>query len=42
MTLAIDARWLYVGCRCPACGLTACYGDWKIGGGGYHDLLGSV
>jgi len=22
-------RWLYVGCRCPACGLVAVYGDWK-------------
>lgn len=34
-----DVCWLYVGCRCPACGLTACYGDWKIGGGSYRDLL---
>lgn len=24
-----DVRWLYVGGRCPACGLTGCYGDWK-------------
>src|SRR5262249_47577769 len=24
-----DVRWLYVGCRCPACGLLGCYGDWK-------------
>ena len=24
-----DVRWLYIGCRCPACGLTGCYGDWK-------------
>lgn len=24
-----DVRWLYVGARCPSCGLTACYGDWK-------------
>lgn len=22
-------RWLYVGCRCPACGLTGVYRDWK-------------
>jgi hypothetical protein len=22
-------RWLYLGCRCPACGLTGTYGDWK-------------
>lgn len=24
-----DVRWFYVGCRCPACGLVGCYGDWK-------------
>ncbi|MCP3061681.1 hypothetical protein LXT21_23110 [Myxococcus sp. K38C18041901] len=24
-----QSRWVYVGCRCPECGLTACYGDWK-------------
>lgn len=24
-----DVRWLYAGCRCPSCGLTAVYGDWK-------------
>ena len=24
-----DVRWIYVGARCPACGLTGCYGDWK-------------
>lgn len=24
-----DVRWLYVGARCPSCGLTATYGDWK-------------
>jgi transcription elongation factor Elf1 len=24
-----DVRWVYIGCRCPECGLTACYGDWK-------------
>jgi hypothetical protein len=24
-----DVRWLYVGCRCPACGLVGCYADWK-------------
>jgi len=22
-------KWLYLGCRCVACGLVACYGDWK-------------
>lgn len=24
-----DVRWLYLGCRCPACGVVGCYGDWK-------------
>src|SRR5262249_49713627 len=24
-----DVRWLYLGCRCPECGLTAVYGDWE-------------
>ncbi|WP_338866328.1 hypothetical protein [Myxococcus stipitatus] len=24
-----DVRWYYLGCRCPACGVTGCYGDWK-------------
>lgn len=23
-----DVRWVYIGCRCPACGLTSNYGDW--------------
>jgi hypothetical protein len=25
----MGVRWLYIGCRCVACGLTAVYGDWK-------------
>jgi hypothetical protein len=37
-----DVRWLYVGCRCPACGLTAVYGDWKNEFNGYRDLLARV
>jgi hypothetical protein len=37
-----DVRWLYVGCRCPACGLTACYGDWKNEFEGYRNLLSRV
>ena len=24
-----DVKWVYIGCRCPNCGLTACYADWK-------------
>ncbi len=34
-----DVRWLYLGCRCPECGLTACYADWKNEYEGYRNLL---
>ena len=34
-----DVRWLYLGCRCPACGLTAVYGDWKNEFIGYRERL---
>lgn len=34
-----DVRWLYVGCRCPACSLTGCYGDWKNEFIDYRKLL---
>jgi Zn ribbon nucleic-acid-binding protein len=37
-----DVRWLYVGCRCPACGLTGCYGDWKNEFIDYRELLDRV
>jgi hypothetical protein len=37
-----DVRWLYLGCRCPACGLTGCYGDWKNESNGYQELLRNV
>ena len=37
-----DVRWLYVGCRCPTCGLTAVYGDWKNEFNGYRELLARV
>ena len=37
-----DVRWLYLGCRCPSCGLTAVYGDWKNEFSGYRDLLDRV
>jgi len=37
-----DVRWLYVGCRCPACGLTGCYGDWKNECIDYRKLLARV
>ena len=34
-----DVKWLYLGCRCPKCGLTACYADWKNEYEGYSKLL---
>ena len=37
-----DVRWLYLGCRCSACGLTAVYGDWKNEFPGYRELLARV
>lgn len=37
-----DVKWLYVGCRCPACGLAANYGDWKNEFTDYRKLLARV
>lgn len=37
-----DVRWLYLGCRCPACGLTATYGDWKNEFHGLRTLLARI
>ncbi len=37
-----DVRWLYLGCRCPQCGLTAVYGDWKNEFTGYQKLLARI
>jgi len=37
-----DVKWLYVGCRCPACGLVGCYGDWKNEFLDYRKLLDRV
>ena len=37
-----DIRWLYLGCRCPHCGLTAVYGDWKNEFNGYQEFLARV
>jgi len=37
-----DVRWLYLGCRCPKCGLTAVYGDWKNEYPNYKELLARV
>jgi len=37
-----DVRWIYIGARCPQCGLTGCYGDWKNEFLGYKELLSRV
>jgi hypothetical protein len=37
-----DVRWLYVGCRCPSCGLTGCFGDWKNEYQDYRELLARI
>jgi hypothetical protein len=37
-----DVKWLYLGCRCPVCGLVAVYGDWKNEYEGYRALLARV
>ncbi len=37
-----DVRWIYIGCRCPGCRLTACYGDWKNEFEDYRKLLANV
>lgn len=37
-----DVRWLYLGCRCPKCGLTEVYGDWKNEFSGYQQFLERV
>lgn len=37
-----DVRWLYLGCRCPKCGLTGSYADWKNEFNGHRELLKRV
>jgi hypothetical protein len=37
-----DVRWLYIGCRCPSCGLAAIYGDWKNEYDDYRALLAKM
>ncbi len=34
-----DVRWVYIGCRCPACGLTGNYGDWSSEFGDFEKYL---
>lgn len=35
-------KWLDLGCRCTACGLTAVYGDWKNEYEDYQALLARI
>jgi hypothetical protein len=37
-----DVKWIYIGCHCTNCGLTAVYGDWKNEFQGYKKLLKMV
>lgn len=37
-----DVRWIYIGCLCTKCSMTACYGDWSNEFIGYKDLLAKV
>ena len=38
----IDGEWIYYGLRCPACGLTANYGDHRLWDHYYATLLKMV
>jgi hypothetical protein len=37
-----DVKWLYLGCRCPACRMVGCYGDWKNEYSDFRQLLARV
>lgn len=37
-----DVKWLYLGCRCVACGLVGVYGDWKNEFNDYEKFLARV
>lgn len=37
-----DIRWLYIGCRCPKCGLCGVYADWKCEFEGSQEFLRNV
>lgn len=37
-----DVKWMYLGCRCVACGQVGCYGDWKNEFEGYKKLLAMI
>jgi hypothetical protein len=37
-----DIKWIYIGCRCENCGLTACYGDWKNEYSNFYKLISRI
>ncbi len=37
-----DVKWIYIGCRCENCGLTACYSDWRNECTDFRELLNRV
>ncbi|WP_254510566.1 hypothetical protein [Anatilimnocola floriformis] len=37
-----DVCWVYIGCRCPACGVTGNYGDWSSEAGDVGEYLKQV
>ena len=37
-----DICWVYIGCRCPACGVTGNYGDWSSEWGDVGEYLKQV
>jgi hypothetical protein len=41
-TDSTDVRWVYIGCRCPSCGLVGCYGDWKSESGPASKYLARI
>ncbi len=41
-TISNDVRWLYIGCRCVACGLLGCYADWKNEFYDFRELLSNM
>lgn len=34
-----DIKWIYIGCRCPTCGILGCFAGWKVGYGDSQHLI---
>lgn len=37
-----DVRWVYIGCRCVACGLVGVFADWKCEAGDAGEFLAAA